>query len=162
GYNTVSLVNRAAELMRQGDYEQVWCVFDKDDFSDEDFNKAIAIAEAQGMQAAYSNQAFEYWIILHFEDHQGGPMHRSTYADKLNSYLAHWGESYDEDSKIITEEIFALLQDMDPKSGLVRRDLAIRRARRILDQLDHRSPAKGESSTIVFFIGGKYLPKVFI
>lgn len=48
---------------------------------------------------------------------------------------------------------------MHPKSGLVRRDLAIRRARRILDQLDRRSPAKEESSTIVFFIDGKYLPK---
>lgn len=150
GCNTISLVNRAAEIIQQDDYDQVWCVFDKDDFPEEDFNNAIAIAEAQGMSVAYSNQAFEYWIILHFEDHQGGPMHRSDYADKLNSYLSQWGEHYDKDSKVISEGIFGILEGIDPKSALVRRSLAIRRAKRIYDQFDHRSPAREESSTKVY------------
>lgn len=30
GYNTISLVNRALELARQGNYDRVWCVFDKE------------------------------------------------------------------------------------------------------------------------------------
>lgn len=152
GYNTVSLVDRTVELMQQNDFEQVWCVFDKDDFLDEDFNKAIAIAEAHGISVAYSNQAFEYWIILHFEDHQGGPMHRSAYADKLNGYLSTWGEQYDKDSKVISEGIFEVLEGTDPKYGMIRRDLAIRRARKIYGELDHHSPAREESSTGVFLL----------
>ena len=47
-------------------------MFDKDDFSANDFNNAITIAESNNLGVAYSNQAFEYWIILHFDDHQGG------------------------------------------------------------------------------------------
>jgi len=152
GYNTVSLVSRAAELRQQGEYEQVWCVFDKDDFSDEDFNNAITMAEAEGISVAYSNQAFEYWIILHFEDHQGARMHRSRYAKKINRYLSKFGERYDEDQKIVTEGIFAVLEGRDLETGRIRRDLAIQRARRIYDRLDHRSRAKEESSTKVFAI----------
>jgi hypothetical protein len=152
GYNTVSLVTRATQLAVEEEYDRVWCVFDKDIFPDEDFNNAILMAEAQGMQVAYSNQAFEYWIILHFEDHQGGAMDRSQYAQKINGYLSEWGESFDGESKMITEGIFSILEDIDSKSGMVRRDQAIRRARRIYEQWDHRSPAKEESSTRVFFL----------
>ncbi|MCK6695825.1 MAG: RloB family protein [Thermoanaerobaculia bacterium] len=71
GYNTLSLVRRAEALKAKGDYEQVWCVFDKDDFPASDFNAAIQFAEQLGFGVAYSNQAFEYWLLLHFEDHQG-------------------------------------------------------------------------------------------
>ena len=72
GYNTISLVNRANELSHEKQYEQVWCVFDKDDFNNNDFNNAILMAQSKGFGIAYSNQAFEYWLILHFNDHQGG------------------------------------------------------------------------------------------
>nr|WP_321295833.1 RloB family protein [uncultured Sphaerochaeta sp.] len=63
GYNTVSLVERAAVLAKRKTYEEVWCVFDKDDFSDSDFNQAITRAKKYGYHVAYSNQAFEYWIV---------------------------------------------------------------------------------------------------
>ncbi|MBK8492787.1 MAG: RloB domain-containing protein [Saprospirales bacterium] len=152
GYNTLSLVSRAEELMQQDEYDQVWCVFDKDDFAEEDFNNAIAKAEAKGMQVAYSNQAFEYWIILHLENHQGGAMDRSQYVGKINDYLSKMGESFDADSKEITAEIFSILQGLDPQSGSVRRDLAILRAKINFDRFDHSSPAKEESSTAVFLL----------
>lgn len=70
GYNTISLVNRAIYLSEQDTYDQVWCVFDKDDFNENDFNKAIQIAQTNNFGVAYSNQSFEYWFILHFDDHQ--------------------------------------------------------------------------------------------
>ena len=79
GYNTVSLVNRALKLSKEKSYDQVWCVFDKDDFSVNNFNNAITLSEANNFGVAYSNQAFEYWLILHFDDHQGGGMHRDDY-----------------------------------------------------------------------------------
>jgi hypothetical protein len=129
----------------------VWCVFDKDDFSDFDFNNATIIAKANNFRVAYSNQAFEYWILLHFDDHQGGGMHRNDYNDKLNLHLKTFGLIYEgESNKIITEEIFGLLEGVDEKSKKERVKLAIERAKRNYDLYDHTSPANEESSTTVF------------
>lgn len=151
GYNTISLVNRAAELAKEKDYEQVWCVFDKDDFDVTDFNNAIVTAEAQKFGVAYSNQAFEYWIILHFDDHQGGGMHRKDYDKKLNSLLKPFKLAYDgERSKIITEEIFEVLDGIDEKTNKERKVLAIQRAKRNYEQFEHDNPATEESSTTLF------------
>ena len=84
GMNTVSLVKEAIairdiEKRRSRNYDQCWVVFDKDDFSDGDFNTAIQMAQANGFQVAYSNQAFEYWFLLHFNLYQGS-IHRSRYG----------------------------------------------------------------------------------
>ena len=87
GKNTISLVKSAKQIADEGKYDEVWCVFDKDDFLEQNFNKAIDLAKSYGFNVAYSNQAFEYWLILHFEDHQGGAMHRDNYAKKLNANL---------------------------------------------------------------------------
>lgn len=137
GYNTISLVERAGQLAQNKDYDQIWCVFDKDDFPVSDFNNAIAIAEAQNFKVAYSNQAFEYWIILHLEDHQGGGMHRDDYDEKINALLKPFGVSYDgKGSKIITEEIFEILDGIDEKVNKDRAEIAIARATRNLDNHD--------------------------
>ena len=151
GYNTTSLVNRAIQIANQGFYEQVWCVFDKDDFPDVDFNNAISMAESNNFGVAYSNQAFEYWIILHFDDHQGGGMHRDNYNSKINKLLKPFNLTYDgTKSKIITEEIFELLEGIDEKTKKERKIAAIERAKRNYNRFDHINPAKEESSTTIF------------
>ena len=58
GYNTTSLVNRTTQIASGENYDQVWCVFDKDDFNDAEFNNAIEMARANNFGVAYSNQAF--------------------------------------------------------------------------------------------------------
>lgn len=151
GRNTISLVNRTIQLAKIGNYDQLWCVFDRDDFKESDFNGAISLAEANNFGVAYSNQAFEYWIILHFEDHQGTGMHRHDYATKINLLLKPYNLFYDgTKSKFITEEIFNLLDGIDQKLKKERKLLAIERARRNYNQFDQKNPAKGESSTTVF------------
>ena len=151
GYNTTSLVNRAKQLSEKKVYEQVWCVFDKDDFSNTDFNNAIQMAVANNFGVAYSNQAFEYWIILHFNDHQGGGMNRNDYDTKINELLKDFGTTYDgKASKIITDEIFEILDGIDPKTNKVRRDLAIERAKRNYNSFEHANCAEEESTTTVF------------
>ncbi len=151
GYNTVSLVNRAFVLAQQGNYDQVWCVFDKDDFNDNDFNSAIQIAEANNFGVAYSNQSFEYWLILHFNDHQGGGMHRNSYNDRINEHLKPFKVIYDGNgTKLIEEDFFELLDGIDLKMSKKRVELAIVRAERNYKNLDHTNPAKEESSTTVF------------
>ena len=76
-YCSIRIEDRAKELKCEKHYDQIWCVFDKDDFSDNDFNYAIHLANKLNFYTAYSNQAFEYWLILHFDDHQGGGIHGS-------------------------------------------------------------------------------------
>ena len=51
GMNTISLVKEAIairdiEKRRNRNYDQCWVVFDKDDFTDSDFNAAIQMAQA--------------------------------------------------------------------------------------------------------------------
>jgi hypothetical protein len=161
GYNTVSLVNRALELAQQGNYDHVWCVFDKDDFKEDDFNSAIQIAEANNFGVAYSNQSFEYWLILHFNDHQGGGMHRDSYNDKINELLKSFKVVYDGNgTKLIEEDFFELLDGIDDKTKRKRVELAIVRAERNYNNFDHINPAKEESSTTVFRLVSELLKYV--
>jgi len=156
GYNTISLVKRAVQLSKEKSYDQVWCVFDADPKPEnpkqaKNFNDAVTLAERKGYGLAYSNQAFEYWLILHFDDHQGGGMNRNDYNSKINQILKPLGITYNGDSnKIITEEIFEVLDGIDKKTNKERKRLAILRAERNYDLFDHTNPANEESSTTVF------------
>lgn len=163
GYNTVSLVRRAEQIRadeaaKGRHYDQVCraagrCVFDRDDFPAQDFNEAIRLAEqlfGPG-RVAYSNQAFEHWLLLHFLDHQGGAMHRKQYDARINECLRAFGVQYEgQGSKLIGSDLFDLLLSIDPKTDKLRISQAIERAERLYDQYDHSSPATEESSTTVF------------
>src|SRR3989338_5356038 len=99
GYNTKSLVGLAKEKSNRAKaeklpYEQVWCVFDRDSFAKEHFNTAIQMAEANQFKAAYSNEAFELWYILHFEYLIAG-LNRDQYKAKLTQHL---GKEYKKNS----------------------------------------------------------------
>lgn len=55
---------------------KVWCVFDRDKEEtfakvtkgNTNFNESIKTAESSGINVAWSNDSFEIWILLHFED----------------------------------------------------------------------------------------------
>ena len=166
GYNTISLIKRAIQLSTEKLYDQVWCVFDADPKPDnqnqaKNFNDAIELADNEGLGVAYSNQAFEYWLILHLDDHQGGGMKRSDYNKKINKLLKQFGLTYEgEEKKIITEEIFEVLDGVDKKTNKERKWLAISRAERNYNHFDHTNPAKEESSTTVFRLVAELLKYV--
>ncbi len=95
GANTQSLVDRAkkhrdSKKETDSPYDEVWVVFDKDSFEASMFDNAIHSAKSAQMKTAWSNEAFELWYILHFEDRQTG-MSRTEYKDCLTKYL---GSSY--------------------------------------------------------------------
>lgn len=98
GKNTTSLMEVAIRLKNRAipDYSQVWCVFDKDSFTDEQFNQACQMAETHDIQIAYSIESFELWYVLHFE-YQQSALHRDQYTSKLETYL---GEYEKNDPKI--------------------------------------------------------------
>lgn len=66
GQNTTDVVDKAIELKNKGDYDRVWAVFDKDSFSANKFNGAIIKAQNNGIDCAWSNEAFELWYLYHF------------------------------------------------------------------------------------------------
>lgn len=148
---TIRVVERAKNEASKSRFDQVWVVFDKDDFPAEHFDNAIYMAKAMEFGVAYSNQAFEYWLILHFEDHQGGAMHRRQYPEKLNAYLAPYALRYDAGGKKqISTALFQLLMGKDPRTGEDRLSLALKRAQKGLAFHDNTSsPAAKESSTTV-------------
>lgn len=45
---------------------RVWCVFDKDEFTNKSICLAIKTAKENGINIAFSNMAFEVWLIDHF------------------------------------------------------------------------------------------------
>lgn len=75
----------------QSNIDQVWCVFDHDCQSKDDeltgirFNAAIQLAEERGLKVAWSNDAFELWILLHLEevDPNEETRNRTYYYDRL-------------------------------------------------------------------------------
>ena len=139
--NTMTLVNKAISI-READkakkrfYDQCWVVFDKDDFPAKDFNQAIKYAEKNGFQVAYSNQAFEYWFLLHFNLYQG-PIHRNQYKNMLEKLI---GMPYSK-----TEGSGAMMYNL----LLVRQGQAIKNSETVLAEISHGNPAEEELSTTV-------------
>lgn len=88
GRNTKDLVKYALRKSRfaKNPYGSVWCVFDKDSFSNEQFNTAIMQCEDNGMKAAWSNESIELWFLLHF-DYLDAGIDRKEYVAKLNHYF---------------------------------------------------------------------------
>ncbi len=136
GENPSKLVNSAKDFKEQEDYDQVWCVFDRDSWTPEDFNNAIKNAENQGFKVAYSNEAFELWYVLHFEFLNTG-IPRSDYLQKLSLLL---NQRYQKNSEKIYDELF----DKQPT--------AIRNAINLLNQYDPHIPARDNPSTTVHLL----------
>lgn len=92
GRNTEDLVKFTIEGIEKSKslgelpYGNVWVVFDKDDFTNEQFNNAILEAEKNNYKVAWSNEAIELWFLLHFEYLQSS-IHRYQYIDKLNQHF---------------------------------------------------------------------------
>lgn len=139
--NTMSLVNKAinireAEKSKKCFYNQYWVVFDKDDYPAHDFNQAIQLAEKNGFQVAYSNQAFEYWFLLHFNLYTGA-IHRNQYNEMLEKLTGmHYSKA---------EGCGALMYNL----LLARQEKAIHNAETVLAEISHGNPAEEESSTTV-------------
>jgi RloB-like protein len=84
------------ERIIAGEGFQTWCVFDRDktengtDGKDLAFNGSIQHAEAIGMRVAWSNDCFELWILLHFEEVPGTDSeysHRKKYYERLTEWM---------------------------------------------------------------------------
>jgi len=122
--------------LRYQEYDEVWAVFDKDDFPDERFNQAIADGRNNGIHCAYSNRCFELWLLLHFHVISSGLTPRQ-YRKGLTEKL---GKNYNKSDS----DIYSLVS----KKGSEKE--AIHRAKSLYNQYDHSSPARENPSTTVY------------
>ena len=133
GMNTLRLVEEALQARTEDEYDQVWCVFDKDDFSIEHFENAINRADENGMRVAYSNQSFELWYLLHFE-YLNTAIDRTAYIRKLSKHL---GYEYEKNSQSIYQKL------------LCKREHAITNAEKLLNEYNPSHPGRDDPSTSV-------------
>lgn len=138
GDNTVNLVRKALAIrdrarINEEIYDQVWCVFDRDGFTLENFSEAITFAVGQGIKVAYSNEAFELWYLLHFHYYQTA-MSRRQYIEKLSQLLNH---PYKKNHPSMYREL------------LNKQKEAIKNAQRLLNRYNPPNPGKDDPSTTV-------------
>ena len=107
--NPIAIVDEAIAL--QDNFDELWCVFDKDDFKD--FDDAIRkVSQYPKLNCAFSNEAIEYWFTLYFSN-KTGPISRK----RLNEMISkQFGLEYDK-SNAIVERVCEKLEALDIESA---------------------------------------------
>jgi hypothetical protein len=82
--------NERARKKGRGDvYDEIWCIFDRDEHPD--FKEALSVALANDLPVAVSNPCIELWFILHFRD-QTAHIHRHD-AQAESEHLLKCGKN---------------------------------------------------------------------
>lgn len=143
GANTVSVVEKAIVTRDKRlknpvlpNFDEVWAIFDRDDFPPERINESIALANRENVEVGFSNQAFELWYVLHFQ-YLDADLHRSQYFEILSRELKM---RYEKNSK----KIVRLINEKGDAN------LAIERAERLCEAFDHIYDHKNAPLTTVY------------
>lgn len=107
----VTLVNHA--IAENTKTNRVWCVFDKDEFPEKTIYQAIRLARKNEIGVAFSNMAFEVWLIDHFYKCEAEKTVKDL-CDELDSLLKENGyvKGYDKsDIDVIMKMFMPRLQD---------------------------------------------------
>ena len=144
GCGTGKLIETTEQLVKDSKvlYQNVWIVFDKDDF--EDFDEAIRLGKEKGYQIGWSNQSFEYWLYLHF-NYGDTALHRDNWYEKLDEIFKQYCLG-DGRYRKNYEEIYDLVDTYD---GV---NIAIKNAKRRMAGFREESdvPSKYDPGTIVY------------
>jgi hypothetical protein len=117
----LGLVNKAIEIrderLKNGsfilDNDETWVVIDRDVEKSnphdlDNFNKAHSLAKKHNIQLALSNDSFELWYLLHYQD-VSSPMHRRDLDKKLSKYL---GRTYKSKNAKLIEDLYVVLRPL--------------------------------------------------
>jgi hypothetical protein len=134
GQSKLKMVESTQEILDSSAvaYDEIWCVFDmdvrrgEDEYSD--FDNVIHQAESLGFKVAYSNDAFELWLYLHFEYTDAENL-RTFYYKELGKRL---GLNYEKDGKRydFCQKLYKLLEVHEQSS----QEIAIERARSLFEE----------------------------
>jgi hypothetical protein len=138
GFNCDSLVRRAIRLKNKAirdanPYDQVWCVFDRDSCQPENFRNAFDLAKMNGINIAYTNEAFELWYLLHFHFYDSA-LSRGQYEEKLTNLL---GFKYEKNNPQMYDRLISLQPE------------AIRNANTLYGRYNPLDPERCNPSTTV-------------
>jgi hypothetical protein len=89
GKNALNLLTEAVSVKNlNNDYDQYWVVFDRDDQTNsyDQIIEAFNIARQNALKAAFSNQCFELWFLLHFQN-VSSSMNSDNLEKKLDKFL---------------------------------------------------------------------------
>lgn len=153
GHNTLSLLEYARRTVENEfpQASQVWLMYDKDDFPQDNFdNTQYSAEDRQGIRkyhVAWSNECIELWFVLHFQE-MNSNLSRDRYYKMLDGHMKSYGiEEYEKN----IENIYDILKD--------KTDLAIQRAKKQYENYsDDVPPSKRCPATRVYELVG-YLMK---
>lgn len=129
---TSRVVERAERLVKKREregvapYNRVWVVFDYDDRKD--FREAIerAKAKSNGFGCAWSNESFELWYLLHFQDLESA-ITRQQYCEKLETWIRKKCGDSDFKYQKENEGLYQILKEYGSEADAVRRAEKLRK-----------------------------------
>lgn len=156
GMNTLSLFEEAKRIAEDDPegFTQVWVVYDKDDFPAVDFNAVAdrcfsSSTELTSYHAAWSNESFELWYLLHFE-YQQAALRRDDYVELLSTRLTAMGKGrYLKNRSDMYEVLEPLLST------------AVANAKRLARSNSGKSPVSSNPGTTVHELVEELLPYAY-
>lgn len=158
---TMRVIGMAEDYVKKNRIQKgkIWCVYDKDSFPPERFNRVVERAENLNKEnpelqyhTAWSNECIEFWFLLHFAYYTANN-HRTEYIAFLNDKFRELDiGKYQKNMKNIFD---ILIEYGDPK-------LAIRYAKRIIKEGVGKTPTEIAPGTKVYELVEelvKYLPE---
>lgn len=135
------------------DVQHVWIVFDKDSFSDRNFDEIDRLCrktenDETVYHAIWSNECFEIWFLLHFSFMQSD-ISRTEYMPKLNACMKEIGAGTYAKNR---QDMFAVLRPYLPD--------AIANAKRLeaANDAQHLPPSRSSPGTKVHLLMEKLMP----
>lgn len=108
--SVVDAIVQHKKLNSKVQYQKEWAVFDRDSYQKQQINGAICRAKSLDICVAISNEAYELWILLHFE-RLAAPTNRINLTHKLNKHFKEkFGVEYSKSSQDVYRYVTGLQQ----------------------------------------------------
>ena len=150
GLGNSQIVDYAIELKKKEEYDNYWVVFDMDfdpgkgNSQLSSFDNTISKAKKNELQLAYSNDAFELWLYLHFH-YTDQKNHRAYYYKELGKI---WGINYEKEGKKykFAKTLFNLIENDSNAS----RSRAKEWAKKLYEKMITLPPHQQNPVTLIF------------
>lgn len=124
------LVNDGANYKLGEEGIEIWCVYDRDIESNlaeiaeknNEFNLSISLAQQNDINVAWSNDAFELWILLHLMDIDANiddTKKRIYYYEVLTNYFKNKKNPNPDLTKAIAHASFCYKKDLKSKTNFI-------------------------------------------